>query len=83
MFWKTNCHEDFHSDLFVLNQNEALKYFPSVQQSCKIFNSDNEQISVDLFKSAYVNGKVIRIFKFFKFIYNVFCRYVLAVYWWS
>ncbi|VVC33262.1 Hypothetical protein CINCED_3A011483 [Cinara cedri] len=56
MFWKTICHENFHPDLFVLNNNEALKYLPSVQKSCKIFNLDDEQISVDLFKSAYVNG---------------------------
>lgn len=58
--WKTICHEDFNSEMLILNKTEALKYLPSVQQSCKIFNSDDEKISVDIFKSTYVNGIVNR-----------------------
>lgn len=34
-----------------------MKYLPSVQHSCKIYNSDDEQISIDLFKSIYIDGK--------------------------
>lgn len=33
-----------------------MKYLPSVYESCKIFNSNNEIINVNLFKSTYVNG---------------------------
>lgn len=39
-----------------MNSEEAFKYLPSVQQSCIIFNSNDEQICVDLFKSAFING---------------------------
>lgn len=55
-FWKDVCHKDFNFDFMILRNDEALKYIPSIQQSCKIFNSNDEQICVDLFKSVYING---------------------------
>ncbi|XP_015366814.1 PREDICTED: uncharacterized protein LOC107163755 isoform X2 [Diuraphis noxia] len=55
-FWKDVCHKDFNPDVLLLTNDEALKYIPSIQQSCKIFTSNDEQIHVDLFKSVYVNG---------------------------
>ncbi|XP_025193705.1 uncharacterized protein LOC112593511 [Melanaphis sacchari] len=55
-FWKDVCHKDFKSDALLLTNDEALKYIPSIQQSCKILNSNDEHICVDLFKSVYVNG---------------------------
>lgn len=55
-FWKEAFHVDFQPDVVQLECDEALKYLPSVQQSCKIFSSNKELINVDLFKSAFVNG---------------------------
>lgn len=45
-------------DIKVLNTDEAVKYLPLVQESCKIFNSDDEEISIELFKSTHVNGRL-------------------------
>ncbi|KAE9535993.1 hypothetical protein AGLY_007894 [Aphis glycines] len=55
-FWKDVCHEDFKSDVLLLKNDEALKYMPSIQQSCKILNSNDEHLCIDLFKSVYING---------------------------
>lgn len=84
-FWKDVCHKDFTSDVSILSNDEALKYMPSIQQSCKIFNSNDEQICVDLFKSVYVNGILFAadVFQHFSIILNLIFRYALAVYWWS
>jgi len=61
-FWKDVCHKDFKSDVLLLKNDEALKYIPSIQQSCKILNSDDEHICVDLFKSVYVNGILFTVY---------------------
>lgn len=43
----------------LLKNNEAIKYLPCIQQSCKILSSNNESIYVDLFNSAHVNGILV------------------------
>lgn len=59
VLWTTaNNHGDFQIDIKVLSNDEAVKYLPFVQESCKIFNSDDEEVSVDLFKSTHVNGRL-------------------------
>lgn len=57
-FWKTICHEGFQPEIRQLNDDEALKYLPTIQQSCKIINSD-EELCVQLFNSTYINGNKI------------------------
>lgn len=55
-----------------------MKYLPSVHESCKIFNSNKEEISVNLFKSTYING--IFIIDVLKFLHYFTLSY-LGIYW--
>lgn len=91
IFWTANYYEDFQPNTVLLNSDEALNYLPSVQQSCKVFNSSDEEILVDLFKSTNINGTcfVNTLLKLLMNNYYVlvilisFLRYSMAVYWWS